>query len=58
MAAHTLNDVIGVVSMAAAGSTAETFEPAELAGGAALLVVGTAGVWWLTRGAAARTSAG
>lgn len=48
--AHTLNNVVGVFGMAMAGSSGpEPFSASELAGGAALLLVSTAGVWRMTR---------
>ncbi len=50
MVAHTVNNIIGVVGMAVADSTRpEPFSAPELAGGALLMLVGTAGVWRLTR---------
>lgn len=57
--AHTLNNVIGVFGMALAESTRpEPFSALELAGGAALLLVGTAGVWWMTRPAPGQPPSG
>jgi hypothetical protein len=47
--AHTLNTLVGVVSAALASSTAEAWSAGELVRGCALVLVGTAGVWRLTR---------
>jgi|JI10StandDraft_1071094.scaffolds.fasta_scaffold193813_3 membrane protease YdiL (CAAX protease family) len=53
MVAHTFNNIIGVVSMAVAETGPEPLEVPALLGGVALVLVGTAGVWRLTRDAAA-----